>query len=262
MERVDVAGMDIAFERHGQGPALVLLHGAVCDRRVWRDQLAAFADVFTVVAWDAPGCGGSTDAPASFGMADYADVLGGFFDALALGASHVLGHSWGSTLAIELCRRRPALVRSLVLVGGYAGWAGSLTGEEVATRLGFARRAADLGAAFEPASMPGLFSEVMPADRAAELAVIMRDARPAATRTMAEALADADLRAVLPDIDVPTLIVHGSDDARSPRPVADELHRLIPRSTLRILPGVGHECYLESPRQFEDAVREWLIAVG
>jgi len=261
MEYVDVAGLRIAFQRRGEGPVLLLLHGAVCDSRVWRVALESFADVFTVVAWDAPGCGGSDDPPDDFRMGDFADCLIGFVEALDLGRPHLLGHSWGSTLALELCRRQPRLARTLVLVGAYAGWAGSLPAGEVQQRLEFALKAADNGPDhFQPASMPGLFSDVMPKERADELARIMSEIHPVGTRTMAYALAEADLRDVLPTIEVPTLLVYGDADTRSPLTVANELHCAIPGSTLSVLPGLGHECYLESPIVFENAVRPFLLA--
>lgn len=261
MDYVDVAGLRIAFQRRGAGPPLVLLHGAVCDSRVWRVELDSFSDAFTVVAWDGPGCGGSSDPPADFRMGDYADALSGFIEALDLGPAHVLGHSWGSTLALELFRRRPSTVRSLVLVGAYAGWAGSLPPREVEERLEFALRVADLGSnAFDPRSMRGLFSDAMPPDRARELGSIMSDIRSAGTRTMAHALAEADLRRALPGITVPTLVVCGDADERSPLSVGRDLHRSIPGSTLAVLPGLGHECYLESAATFEATVRQFLLA--
>ena len=92
MDYVDVAGLRIGFRREGAGPPLVLLHGAVCDSRIWRVELESFADVFTVVAWDAPGCGGSADPPPGFRMGDFADALAGLLDALDLGPAHVLGY--------------------------------------------------------------------------------------------------------------------------------------------------------------------------
>lgn len=258
MDHVDVDGLRIAYRRNGTGPALVLLHGGVCDSRVWRVELESFADAFTVVAWDAPGCGGSADAPESFRMADYAQCLRSLLQLLGLDRVHLLGHSWGAALALELCRQWPSVVRSLVLVGGYAGWAGSLPPHEVQERLTFALRAADPGAASEPATMPGLFSPAMPPDRADELAAIMSQARPSASRTMAHAMAEADLRDALPAIDVPTLVVHGEADQRSPFSVAQQLQRSIPDAQLVVLPGLGHECYLESATTFEAAVRAFL----
>ena len=130
-----VEGVRIGFRRAGAGPPLVLLHGGLGDSRAWRAQLEDLSDEFTVVAWDAPGCGRSADPPDDFRLADYADSLAGLLDALDLHRPHVLGHSFGAGLALELCRRHPELPRSLVLAGPYAGWAGSLSGEEVDKRL-------------------------------------------------------------------------------------------------------------------------------
>ena len=60
MEMVEVGGLQIAYERAGSGPALVLLHGYVGDGpTTWRRQLDGLSDEFTVVAWDAPGASGS-----------------------------------------------------------------------------------------------------------------------------------------------------------------------------------------------------------
>jgi pimeloyl-ACP methyl ester carboxylesterase len=69
MEMVDVDGIRVAYERVGEGPPLVLLHGYVGDGpTTWRRQLEELSDEFTVVAWDAPGAGQSSDPPEDFGM--------------------------------------------------------------------------------------------------------------------------------------------------------------------------------------------------
>jgi pimeloyl-ACP methyl ester carboxylesterase len=76
MDMVEVDGLRIAYERVGAGPALVLLHGYVADgQTTWQRQLDELCDEFTVVAWDAPGAGGSSDPPEGFGMVGYADCL-------------------------------------------------------------------------------------------------------------------------------------------------------------------------------------------
>ena len=84
-----------------------------------------------MVAWDAPGCGRSSDPPETFGMPEYADCLAAFIDALGLERPHVLGLSFGAVLALELYRRHPLVPRTLVLASAYAGWAGSLPAEVV-----------------------------------------------------------------------------------------------------------------------------------
>ncbi|HEX5614973.1 MAG TPA: alpha/beta hydrolase [Acidimicrobiia bacterium] len=261
MEAVEIDGLRVAYRRHGTGPTLVLLHGAVCDSRAWRAEIDAFAAEYDVVAWDAPGCGGSSDPPDDFRMPDYARCLDGLLRALEIELPHVLGHSWGSGLALDLYRQRPNEVRSLVLVGGYAGWAGSLDPDEVERRLAFALDAAQRPAgSFVPSSMPGLFTDLIPPARAEELATIMADSRPGGTRTMAIAFAESDLRDLLPDVAVPTLVLAGDADERSPLPVANALHAALPNSTLTVLPGLGHECFLEAPERVHAAIRTFLAS--
>ena len=263
IEHVEVQGLRIGFERAGSGPPLVLVHGAVSDSRVWRRQVDALSDEFTVVAWDAPGCGSSADPPESFRLAEYADALAAFVRTLALGRPYVLGHSFGGALILELYRRHGGVPGALILVGAYAGWAGSLPRTEVDRRLRFALEAADsLPGGFQPRAMPGLFSRVMPPAAAEELVGIMSEIRPVATRTMALGLAEADLRDVLPLVDVPTLVIYGDADARSPVSVGEELHRGIRHSTLEVMAGAGHECYLEFPDEFNLLVRGFLRSVA
>ena len=125
------------LERPGpQSRLLVLLHGYVGDGpTTWRRQLDDLSGEFTVVAWDAPGAGRSSDPPETFGMAGYADCLAGFIGALGLTDPHIVGLSFGGALAIELCRRHPVIPRSLVLESAYAGWAGSLPAEVTAADI-------------------------------------------------------------------------------------------------------------------------------
>src|SRR4029453_3669165 len=129
METTEVHGLSIAYERAGDGPPLVLLHGYVGDDPApRRPQLEGLGDEFTVIAWDAPGAGWSSDPPESFGMTGYADCLAGFVERLGLGPPHGAGLSFGGALALALAlfRRHAALPATLTLASAYAGWAGSL----------------------------------------------------------------------------------------------------------------------------------------
>lgn len=262
VDHVEVLGQSIAFRRAGDGPPLVLLHGGVCDSRVWRPQLEELADELSVIAWDAPGCGESSDPPETYRLADFADTLAALIETLGIGQPHVLGHSFGGGLALELYRRHPGLPRSLLLAAGYAGWAGSLPAEEVQARLELAlRQAEELPMTITPDSLPGLFSTEVTPEQLAELSAIMSEVRPTGTRIMARAFADADLRDVLANIDVPTLLLYGDADQRAPRGVWEALHAQIPTSTLVLLPGIGHELALEAPEAFNAEVRRFIRSV-
>lgn len=258
-ERIDVGDLTIAFERSGNGPALVLLHGGLSDHREWRRQVDALSDRFTVVAWDAPGCGGSSDPPESFRMPDFADCLAGFVEVLELGRPHVLGLSWGSALALELYRRHPSIPRTLVLTAAYAGWAGSLPATVVAERLQTSLRDLALPPeAFVRTWLPTLFTERATDEMTDELVGIMSGFHPNGVRAMLHALAEADLRDVLPMIDVPTLLLYGEEDQRSPISVAEEMHSRIPGSTLVVIPEVGHQSNIEAADRFNAEIRNFL----
>jgi pimeloyl-ACP methyl ester carboxylesterase len=262
VELIEVGGRSIAYRRAGAGNPLVLLHGAWSDGREWRPQLAGLSDEFDVIAWDAPGCGGSDDPPAQMDMADYADAVADLATALHPGPVHLCGLSFGGGLALEVYRRHPRLVRSLVLASAYAGWRGSLPAEEVEARLARARGELDQPpAAWIDGYLPGFFAQPVPPETLDLVRSIMLEARPTGTLPMLAAFATADLRAVLPTITVPTLLLYGAADVRAPRPIAEALHAAIPTSELVLLPEVGHMCNLEAPEAFNAEMRKFLRTV-
>jgi pimeloyl-ACP methyl ester carboxylesterase len=258
-ESVTVGGRTISYHRSGSGPPLVLLHGGWSDGREWRYQLDGLSADFDVIAWDAPGCGGSDAPPGDADLATYADAVADLVDALGLDRPHLGGLSFGGGLAIAVYRRHPELVRSLVLASAYAGWKGSLPPAEVAARLGRVRseihRPPDT---WVDDYLPGFFAGAVTPEVIRLVRSIMLDVRPAGTLSMLTAFAEADLRPVLPTIAVPTLLLYGTEDVRSPRAVSDALHAAIPHSDLVLLPGVGHLCNLEAPEAFDAEVRRFL----
>ncbi|MGH3006574.1 MAG: alpha/beta fold hydrolase [Gaiellaceae bacterium] len=259
MDTIDARGHRIAYERKGEGPLVVLLHGYVGDRRTWRRQIDDLSDEFTVVAWDAPGYGGSSDPPEAFPLSSFADCLAAFIDALGLGRPHVVGLSFGGGLALELYRRHPTVPMTLVLAGAYAGWAGSLPAEVVEQRLQQAVRLADLPPDhLVDELIPTLFTESAPGELVDEFAASMSEFHPAGLRANARAFAEADLRDVLPSIAVPTLLLYGDKDVRAPLHVAYDLHAKIPRSRLVVMGGVGHVSNVDAAEHFNTEVRAFL----
>lgn len=255
---VETHGLEVAYERVGRGPPIVLVHGAAVDSRMWEPQLQGLADAFTVVAWDEPGAGRSSAVPASFTLEDYADCLAALIDTLELAPAHVAGLSWGGTVVLELYRRRPDLVATLLLAGTYAGWKGSLPAEEVQARIeGVRKMTAAADDLFDP-TLPGLFAGDPPAQVVPLMRAMAADVRPESMLTALEVMASADLRDVLPRIAVPTLLVWGELDARSPLGVAAQFEAAIPDAELVVIPGAGHVSNLEQPRLFNDAVRAFV----
>lgn len=261
MDAVEVAGLRIAYQQVGSGPPLVLFHGAGDDSRIWRQQLEDLSRDFTVIAWDAPGCGQSDDPAPDLSARDLGLLAAGFVEQAVRGKGkpHVLGLSWGSMVALELYKGYPDVPASLLLVSAYAGWAGSLSPEEVDRRIAVVE--AEIGeppGKFVNEWLPTLFTPRADPAVVAEIAAIMLDVRPASLQALLSASGRADYRHLLPTIAVPTLLIYGEEDQRSPLPVARELHRQIPGAELTVIPAAGHLVFAEAPEAFNAEVRRFL----
>ncbi|MGH2837976.1 MAG: alpha/beta fold hydrolase, partial [Thermoleophilaceae bacterium] len=204
------------------------------------------------------GAGGSSDVPDTFSLADYGECLATLIQELDLGPAHVAGLSWGGTVALELHRSHPELVSSLILADTYAGWKGSLPEEEVRTRVeGLHQMLAASADTFDP-TLPGLFAGDPPAEFLSLLEDVGRAVRPHSLKVQLLLMAETDQRELLPSITLPTLLIWGEQDARSPLYVARQFEEAIADARLVVIPGTGHVTNLEQPERFNDAIRAFL----
>lgn len=258
---VTVRGVRIAYDRVGEGPPLVLMHGIGANAAAWRTQLAGLSDAFDVIAWDAPGYGRSSDPPHDWPMAEYAEYLAGFLDGLAIRTAHLLGQSWGGVLAQEFYRNHADRVASLILSDTTLG--GDVTREDGETRLQARLHALETmtPAAYARARAPQLLAPNPPADLLREVEAIFAQIHPAGFRSAAIALAHADVRAVLPRIRVPTLVLCGEQDQVTSPALGTRLIGEIPNARKVIFPGVGHLNNMEQPDHYNATVRAFLEAI-
>jgi len=251
----------IHYERGGQGPLLVLLHGISSSARVWQHQLQALASDYDVVAWDMRGYGSSSDPLQEYTIEDLCSDLAGMLDHVGFEKAHLGGISMGGLLALDFYRRHPQRVHSLILADTNAGQA---TVEESERQR---RQEQRLAVASEPGGFarqrtPSMLSPEPSEEVLAEAEAIMAEIHPDGYRLAAKALADADERDVLPSVSVPTLVVWGEFDAVISREEVDELAASIPGAQLEIIPGAGHLSNLENPEAFNAALRRFLSALG
>ncbi|WP_265519738.1 alpha/beta fold hydrolase [Nitratireductor luteus] len=261
LHSVEVDGQTMSYREAGRGPALVLLHGFLCDARVWRQQLLHLSDQFRVVAWDAPGAGASSDPPDTFTTENYAHCLAEFLEAVGIAQAHLLGLSWGGILAQEFYRLYPQRVRSLVLADTYAGWRGSLPETACNERLSACLQDASAPAeALVAKFVPGVFTDAVPQQVRDEFSTIVSEFHPVGFRLMSLSSAEVDTRDLLSTVDVPTLLVWGDDDRRSPLFVAKQFHAAIPGAELAIVPNAGHLSNMEQPDLFNEHVRRFCLS--
>ncbi len=249
--------MRLHYERAGAGPALLLLHGIGSNRRAFRHQLTGLRDRYDVIAWDAPGYGHSEDPAGSMSLGEMADEAAKLLDELQIEQAHVLGVSMGGVIAQLLYHRHPGKVRSLILVDTTTG--GS-TPERVQQRLEAIDTLTPLQLAEKRA--PQLVRPDAPPGLVHELVEIMAEVHPDGYRNAAVALGEADVQALLPSIAVPTLVVHGKDDAVVPLETGKRLTATIPGAQLCILERAGHVSNQEQPEAFNAAVRAFLHQLG
>lgn len=107
-----------------------------------------------------------------------------------------------------------------------------------------------------------MFSESATKEVREELASIMSDFLPVGFRLMAMALAQVDTRDLLPNIQVPTLLIWGDADKRSPMNIAYQLRNAIPRARLAVISGAGHVSNLEKPAEFNTIVRDFCLPLS
>jgi pimeloyl-ACP methyl ester carboxylesterase len=117
MERADVDGITLEYEVSGRGEPVVLIHG-VLIADAFRPLLAepSLTDRYTLVNFHRRGYAGSTHSLAPVSIGQQAADCRGMLDCLGVERAHVVGHSFGGAIALQLALDTPAVVHSLVLL--------------------------------------------------------------------------------------------------------------------------------------------------
>ena len=227
-------------------PTILLIHGSGVSARYWDNQLQSLAGALRVVAIDLPGHGASEPMPPTqrVSVEAYGEVVASFLDALGAGPVIVAGHSLGGAIAIALAARRPDAVSALLLLSSCAKLPpADGPGERFLAALpGPLRRLLVFSLAkkllFAPGAPDAAVSLGMQELRACRPETILNDVQ--AGKTM-------DLSGPATRLEVPTLILCGSQDGLTPPALSARLGELIPRSRVRIVDGAGHMLLLEVP---------------
>jgi pimeloyl-ACP methyl ester carboxylesterase len=246
----------------GHGPAVVLLHGIGSAGRSFDRQIAALSPSHRVVAWDAPGYGGSDDLPMEHPTAgDYADALERLLGQLGIERCHLLGHSLGCLMAARFAATRPQRVLSLTLCS-IAGGHATLPADERQKLLD--QRIGDV-AALRPLEMakkraPRLLGPKAPVDALDRLIDTMGSVRPRGYGQAASMLSTGDIKADIARLS-PALhgqVIYGDADVITPPARIEDIARSWPQAAVHIIPGAGHALYLEQPDAFNALLSRFL----
>src|SRR4030095_15752442 len=116
MEKINVNGIQLAYDRRGQGTPLVLMHGYPLDHHLWDEVLPLLEDTFDVIVPDLRGFGESTTVDSTYTMDDYASDIAGLLDQLGIQKTAIVGHSMGGYVALAFTRLYPERVSGIGLV--------------------------------------------------------------------------------------------------------------------------------------------------
>jgi pimeloyl-ACP methyl ester carboxylesterase len=108
----------IWYDEQGSGDPLVLLHGGAVDSRFFEHNVGPLAEHFRVITTDLWGHGRTPDREGAFSLESFSTDVAALIEQVAGGPSHVLGHSIGAAVGLDLTLRRPDLVRQLIEVSG------------------------------------------------------------------------------------------------------------------------------------------------
>jgi len=108
--------------------------------------------------------------------------------------------------------------------------------------------------------VPEFFTEAASPDLKEEMSVVVSDFHPLGFRLMAKSSADTDTTALLPNIGVPTRVLWGEDDQRSPMNIAEQLRDAIPNAELAIIANAGHLSNMEQPEEFKAQVCRFCLS--
>jgi pimeloyl-[acyl-carrier protein] methyl ester esterase len=253
--------MSVHVKRTGRGPRLVLLHGWGLNSRVWDGVLPALTDRFELECIDLPGHGAS-DWPAS--ITDL-DSLAAAIAPLLRNPCAVLGWSLGALIALHLAAHHSAGIERLVLVAATPKFVADESWSPAMKPAVLEQFAAQLAQDHRGTVQKFLALQVRGDEHAhGALRTLRRrvlaagDPDPRALRVGLDVLREADLRTVLPDLRVPTLVIAGERDVLVPAAASEALARCMPLAESRLIRRAAHAPFLSHADEFCDAVGDFL----
>ena len=245
MERIEANGTSISFKRSGEGPPLLLLHGAEADHSMFDAFGAALAPHFTVIAYDQRDSGGTRNAPAPYGLSELADDLAALIAALGFARAHVFGTSFGGAIAQVAAIRHPPCIDRLLLASTFRVGVSvaSINPEGFPKFAGLRARLPESLPAFAEYFFPPSYIATHPQ----ALSIFTGNKRDAGQRERRGAVLAQPVEVALGAITAPTLVLAGSEDRLIPPAHTLSLAREIAGARTALIQGVGHVGTIQDP---------------
>ena len=265
-------GTQIHFQDVGSGRPLVFIHGFGASRDSWRFLVEGLKEDYRFVLFDLKGHGHS-DRPydTRYSLQDHAEIVTGLMNHLKLSNVVLVGHSFGSAVALFTALRSrnasPPLVSGLVLFAGSVdrhrlplflrllrvpviGWLGmKFTSASFRTRIALMRAYHDDSKVTDSViEMYARYLRIPGTDHA-----MLETAKQFVPANLSQ------LKEELKTLEVPVVHIHGDQDIITPRQTADEVCRVLPRCRPIVLEDVGHVPHEERPDKIVPLLKDLLV---
>ncbi|WP_410627802.1 alpha/beta fold hydrolase [Amycolatopsis sp. cmx-8-4] len=261
MATIELNGTTFGYDEAGEGPAVVLLHAAIGDRRMWDAQFTAFAATHRVIRYDRRGFGESADGLGEF--AHHEDLLA-LLDARGIEQAALVGASMGGAVSLDTALAAPERVTRLVLLG--SGLSGHTWPDHMQADI------AELTRDVDPADAKAMSEanvRYLVAGPAREVSVLPPEML-ARVREMCEQVYQRlstapqwtervpDTRHRLAEISTPAQVVIGLSDALGLIELSQHIAKSLPNAELVEIPDTGHLPMLERPDDVTALLRKVL----
>ncbi len=265
MPTINVNGISVYYEIHGEGIPLVLIMGLRRNLEWWYCQIPELSKQFKIIAFDNRGAGRSDKPDMEYSIRLFADDTAGLMEALGIHNAHILGVSMGGYIAQELALNYPDKVKSLILgCTSCGGKRAVLMSEERIKK--FTANDSLTPEEILHKDMDIYFSDrfiVENPDKVQKfIDISLRYYQPAdAFLRQFAACLKHDTAARLKSLKVPILITTGDDDPLVPSQNSLILKELLPGSELYLFPDRRHSFFIEEAKKFNQKIIEFFRSV-
>jgi magnesium chelatase accessory protein len=271
---VPIGSQVIHTQMMGKGPVALLLHGTGAATHSWRDLMPALAENFTVIACDLPGHGFTTmPREELLTLPGMASVISRVLRRLGHEPAITVGHSAGAAILAHMAIDEMIAPKAMVSLNGamlplkthkaalpILAPLGRVFARSPVVPFLFAWHASDPKVVDRLLAQTG--STIDPEGAKFYAILAKRSSHVAGALRMMSNWDLESLSSLLTALKQPTLLVAGSNDLTIPPEQAEMLHKLITKSRVVILPGLGHLAHEERPREVADLIVDYAREYG
>jgi 3-oxoadipate enol-lactonase len=251
-------GATIYWDEQGQGAPVLLIMGLGWASNMWHRTRPILAARYRTVAFDNRGAGRSDAPPGPYSIATMASDAAAVLDAAGVESAHLVGASMGGMIAQEFTLQHPKRVRSLILACTAPGGPHAIQAEPEAVQLLFRRGLSAKERA--EAAVPFIYDSSTPRERVDEDLAVLSEwyPNPEGFAAQLQGILAWEAYSRLPQISVPTIVIHGVNDRLVPPGNADLIAHRIPGAQLVRLSNASHILMTDQPMAAHQVILEFL----